>query len=118
MGTTLNSFADLAHWLLLGATNVGTIAEQNVDLFGKSLEALGPLDEAVGALESDDLLGAVAHLDAVIKLALKPVTPPATGRNKLERFQFATEQRDSLRRTAQITRVLVLDAIKAEGGAA
>lgn len=118
MAATLNAFADLAHWLLLGATNAGTIAEQNVDLFGKGLEVLGPLDEAVGALESDDLLGAVAHLDTVIKLALKPVTPPTAGRNKLERFQFATEQRDSLCRTAQITRVLVLDAIKAEGGAA
>jgi hypothetical protein len=113
MGANLNAFADLAHWLLLGATNAGAIAEQNADLFGKSLEVRGPLDEAVGALEGADLLGAVAHLDTVIKLALKPVTPPATGRNKLERFQFATEQRDSLSRTAQIARVLVLDAIKA-----
>lgn len=113
MNTINNSFADLAHWLLLGATNADDIAEQNADLIGDSVEAYSPLDDAVAALEGGNLLGVVAHLDAAIKLTLKPVTPPTTGRNKLERFQFATEQRDSLRRTALIARVLVLDAIKA-----
>jgi hypothetical protein len=110
---SLNTFADLAHWLLLGAVNAGDIAEQNFDLIGAEFDSLMPLDLAVGALESGDFLQAVAHLNDAIAAAAQPVTPPTTGRNRLERFQRATDQRDSLRRTAQIARALVLDAIKA-----
>ena len=113
MTSPLTNFTDLAHWLVLGATTAADIAEQNHDLVNSDFDKLGQMDRAVSALENGDLLGTVAHLDAVIKLALKPVTPPTTGRNKLERFQFATGQRDDMRRTALIARVLVLDAIKA-----
>lgn len=110
--SSLNTFADLAHWLLLGAVNADDIAEQNADLIDTGLSE-APLDLAVGALERGDFVFAVTHLNDAIATAAKPVTPPTTGRNRLERFQHATEQRDSLRRTAQIARVLVLDAIKA-----
>jgi len=114
MVTPLNAFADLAHWLLLGAVNAYDIADQNADLVALTEgEAPSHLDKAVNALEGGDLPGAVAHLSAAIERAAVPVEAPTTGRRRLERFQFATEQRDSLRRTAQITRVMVLDAIKA-----
>jgi hypothetical protein len=113
-----DTFTSLARWLAFEALDATTIGEGNLDLFGDGLDKLGPLEEAITSLDCANLLSAVAHLDAVINLALKPLERSTKGRNQMDRFRFATNQRDSLRKTALIARVLVLDAIKAEGGAA
>lgn len=113
MSTPLNTCADLARWMLAQACADDDIAEQNADLIGPDFDSLGTLDKAATALEVGNLLAAVGLLDDAIRRAASPVTPPATGRNRLERFQRATDQRDNLRRTAQVARLLVLDAIKA-----
>lgn len=117
--SNINNFAELAAWLI--GSDIGLqahiIQHGNGDILGTSDDE-GPLSAAHDCLCAGDLLAAVAHLDTSIKLALKPVEQPTTGRNQMQRFRAATEQRDNLRRTAQVARVLVLDAIKVEGGAA
>lgn len=111
MSTTPNTCADLARWMLAQAIAADDIAEQNVDLIGD--DDGGILNTAEAALDDGKCWRAVELLDDAIRRAAEPVTPPTTGRNRLERFQRATEQRDNLRRTAQVARLLVLDAIKA-----
>ena len=119
MSAPRHTFAELAHWLLLGAVNAYDIADPNADLVALTEEyAPGHLDKAVTALEGGDLLGAGALLDEAIDRAAAPVEAPKHSRRSMERHQFATRQRDGLHRTAQIARALVLDAIKAGEAAA
>ncbi len=113
MSTPLNTCAELARWMLAQATDAADIVEQNADMVSIDSDSLGTLDKAAAALETGNLLATVGLLDDAIRCAARAVPPPATGRNRLERFQRATDQRDNLRRTAQVARLLVLDAIKA-----
>jgi hypothetical protein len=118
MGATTNTFADLADWLLDEATVVHMAQTEhgNADLCGTD-STPGPLIAALDLIGHGDLIGALKYLDDVIALAAKPVEPPTTGRSRPERHLAATHQRKSIGRTAQIARVLVLDAIKVQGGA-
>lgn len=90
----------------------------SVGLIGLDDDEPGALDLACACLKAGDLPQTLQHLAAAETLCRVPVEPPATGRNRLERHMQATRTRARLLRTAQIARVLVLDAIKTEGGAA
>lgn len=104
---------------LLGDTleNVAMLDAGSVGLIGLDDEP-GALDLACACLKAGDLPQTLQHLVVAETLCRVPVEPPATGRNRLERHMQATRTRARLLRTAQIARVLVLDAIKTEGGAA
>lgn len=114
MVTTLNTFAALADWLLdeASVTYMARTEHGNADLCGTD-NTPGPLDAAHDLIGHGDLIAALKYLDEVIVLAAKPVAPPVTGRNRLERHLAATHQRESIGKTAQVARVLVLDGIKA-----
>lgn len=117
MSANLSTFAGLAVWLL--RVDSDYIATQNADLVAFMEEdPPGLFDKAVDALCAGDMLAAVVHLNAAIERAAVPVDATEKGRRHLERVQFAARQRDDMRKTAMIARVLVLDAIKAEGAVA
>lgn len=107
------NFTDLAHWLLLGATNADGITSENADLISTTVEQrLGSLDAALGSLGRGDLLATLERLDRAVLQASRPIAPPTSGRNQLKRHLAATDQRDALLKTAQIARILVLDGLK------
>lgn len=114
-----NNFSTLAGWLLgeAAVTHLARAEHGNADLCSTE-GAAGPLGVVHDLIDRGELITALKHLDEVITLAAQPIAPPVTGRNRLERHLAATRQRENVGKTAQVARALVLDAIKAEGGAA